>query len=206
MTYDLLLVAVGIVVIVVLLRLLTRRARLTKLSTRQDCPNCVSVDEAPTVAAVAAAAQEASGALPAPVIEEPEVRPASAYKFRGSMLQDALVQRNSTMLESAPMLINGGSCQHCSSLQDVEDATAGRSVMLFFATGCGPCERFKPVFEEASMKASLPFYAVDAMGVPDVVSRYQLRGFPTVRMFQNGRVVSEYNGDRTMDDLLAWAQ
>lgn len=95
----------------------------------------------------------------------------------------------------------------CSTLIEVDEALRSEDVvMLFWASGCGPCSAFKPTFHSAAMKASIPFYAVEYSDVPEVVDRFNLKGFPTVYRFRGGSWHSEYSGNRTEADFLAWAR
>lgn len=103
--------------------------------------------------------------------------------------------------------LRGGppSVGECHTAVEVAEAARNGGVVLFYATGCGPCNAFKPVYAAAAARAPLPFYAVDGMAVPEVVQRYNLAGFPTVYKFSGGKIVAQYSGDRTEGDLLMWA-
>lgn len=103
----------------------------------------------------------------------------------------------------APSLAAG--VTHCQSMADVDAALQGEGVMLMHMQGCPPCEAFKPVFTKVAPRAQIPFYAVDAVRVPDIAQRFNLVGFPTTMRFANGRIVAEYQGDRTERDLLLFA-
>lgn len=103
----------------------------------------------------------------------------------------------------APSLSHG--VTHCTTMADVDAALQGEGVMLIHMAGCPPCEAFKPTFTKAAPRAQLPFYAVDAVRVPDIAQRFNLVGFPTTVRFANGRIVGEYQGDRTESDLLLFA-
>lgn len=90
-------------------------------------------------------------------------------------------------------------------MHEVEAAMKGEGVILMHMKGCPPCEALKPRFFHAAPRAQIPFYAVDAVRVPDIAQRYNLVGYPSVFRFSNGRVVSEYRGDRSEEDLLLFA-
>jgi len=95
--------------------------------------------------------------------------------------------------------------RECTSLIQVDDALRSQdAVMLFWMTGCGPCSAFKPTYQAAALKINVPLYAVDFAMVPEVVDRFSLKGFPTVYRFKGGQWHSEYNGNRTEADFLAW--
>lgn len=37
---------------------------------------------------------------------------------------------------------------------------------------------------------------------PQIAEEYRISGFPTLKLFKNGKVVSEYDGKRTPEDLI----
>ena len=43
-------------------------------------------------------------------------------------------------------------------------------------------------------------------GIHDVISpsRFEIRGFPTIKLFRGGQVAAEYNGERTADALFSY--
>ncbi|OWF51690.1 protein disulfide-isomerase A6-like [Mizuhopecten yessoensis] len=76
----------------------------------------------------------------------------------------------------------------------------------FFAPWCGHCKNLAPEWQSAAsqMKGKVKFGAVDATVHTVYASRYEVRGYPTIKMFQKGEV-REYDGGRTASDIVAWA-
>lgn len=74
-----------------------------------------------------------------------------------------------------------------------------------FVPGCGHCTKFKPQFSEASERVSRDKIGslgiVDATVQQNIAQEFQIKGFPTLKLFQNGRVKTEYNGQRTVNDV-----
>lgn len=51
--------------------------------------------------------------------------------------------------------------------------------------------------------------ALDATVHTNTASRYQVQGYPTIKMFKSGKKstdsVDDYNGGRTSSDIVSWA-
>jgi thiol-disulfide isomerase/thioredoxin len=88
--------------------------------------------------------------------------------------------------------------------EDFESQPA--TLKLFYADWCGHCKRFKPTFENELPRAirnsglGCKLVAINADEQPDLVRRYNVKGFPTMILERNGRLI-EYNGDRTVSDI-----
>ncbi|XP_064481351.1 protein disulfide-isomerase A5-like [Ornithodoros turicata] len=80
-------------------------------------------------------------------------------------------------------------------------------LVMFYAPWCGHCKNMKAAYAEAaaamdSQKIPGALAAVDATVERDLASKYNVRGFPTLKYFKNGNLVEEYNKQRTADDLV----
>lgn len=80
-------------------------------------------------------------------------------------------------------------------------------VVAFMADGCGWCQKLKPEYHQAAKKSKVNLYTMYAQrdGVMPILKQFNIRGFPTVYKLYNGQIVSEYKGNRTADDIAAWA-
>lgn len=79
-------------------------------------------------------------------------------------------------------------------------------VVAFLAQGCGWCSKVKPNYVEAaksSPKTLYSLYAHSKNGM-DRCKQYGVKGFPTILYIHKGRIVAEYQGDRSPADLLRW--
>jgi len=79
-------------------------------------------------------------------------------------------------------------------------------VVVFLAQGCGWCSKVKPNVVEAAKSSPKPLhtlYAHSKNGM-DRCKQYNVKGFPTILHIHKGRVLSEYQGDRSTADLLRW--
>ncbi len=60
----------------------------------------------------------------------------------------------------------------------------------FFATWCGPCKTMQPILEDASsqMGGKVRIVKVDVDKNPLAAGRFQVRGVPTLILFQKGKI------------------
>jgi len=66
----------------------------------------------------------------------------------------------------------------------------------FWATWCGPCKIVSPVVEELAKEyeGRVLFAKVNTDENPDLASRYNIRGIPTLMFFKDGKVADQIVG------------
>lgn len=81
----------------------------------------------------------------------------------------------------------------------------------FFAPWCGHCKNLEPEWAAAAAevaehtKGKVKLGAVDATVHQGLASRYGIRGFPSIKIFQKGEEPMDYEGGRTKADIVARA-
>lgn len=80
----------------------------------------------------------------------------------------------------------------------------------FFAPWCGHCKNLAPQWAQAAteLKGKVKLGALDATVHTVMASRYQVRGYPTIKYFPGGKKdgeAQEYDGGRTSSDIVTWA-
>ena len=66
----------------------------------------------------------------------------------------------------------------------------------FWATWCGPCKIVAPVVEELAQEytGKVNFAKVNTDENPDIASRFNIRGIPTLIFFKDGKVLDQIVG------------
>lgn len=73
---------------------------------------------------------------------------------------------------------------------------AGLVVVDFWATWCGPCKIIGPIVEELATEyaGKATFGKINTDENPDLASRFNIRGIPTLMFFKNGKNVDQLVG------------
>ena len=74
----------------------------------------------------------------------------------------------------------------------------------FFATWCGPCQMLAPVLQQvkASLGEKITIIKIDVDKNQELASRFQVRGVPTMLLFQKGKQVWRQSGVPTKEAII----
>lgn len=74
----------------------------------------------------------------------------------------------------------------------------------FYATWCGPCQMLMPVLKQVkdNMGERVKILKIDVDKNQELASQFQVRGVPTMLLFQNGKQIWRQSGVLTKDEII----
>jgi thioredoxin 1 len=74
----------------------------------------------------------------------------------------------------------------------------------FFATWCGPCQMLSPVLKDVkdSLGDRVSIIKIDVDKNQEIASVYQVRGVPTMMLFQNGKQLWRQSGVLSKEEII----
>ena len=74
----------------------------------------------------------------------------------------------------------------------------------FFATWCGPCQMLAPILKDvkANLGERISIIKIDVDKNQAVAAQYQVRGVPTMILFQNGKPLWRQSGVLSKEDII----
>uniref|UniRef100_H2ZMY9 protein disulfide-isomerase n=1 Tax=Ciona savignyi TaxID=51511 RepID=H2ZMY9_CIOSA len=81
-------------------------------------------------------------------------------------------------------------------------------LVMFYAPWCGHCKNLEPTWLEVGAelekdKSTVVVARLDATKYSQLTSKYQVRGFPTIKFFKHGTAF-EYDGPRSKENILSF--
>lgn len=79
----------------------------------------------------------------------------------------------------------------------------------FYAPWCGLCTAFAPDYVKIAAELekthqNVTCAKVDTPSEQELIERYDIQGFPTLKLFRKGRKTDSYQGYRSVDSLVQW--
>ncbi|WP_323844484.1 thioredoxin TrxC [Microbulbifer magnicolonia] len=94
------------------------------------------------------------------------------------------------------------------SFRRLIDKSSLPAVVDFWATWCGPCQQFAPVFSQvaAEMATEAIFIKLDTEANQNTAASFQIRSIPTLMLFHGGREVARLSGALPKLQFQQWLQ
>ncbi|KAK0417508.1 hypothetical protein QR680_013052 [Steinernema hermaphroditum] len=74
----------------------------------------------------------------------------------------------------------------------------------FYAPWCGHCKNLAPEYAKAAESLSVPLAKVDATVETELGTRFDIKGYPTLKFWHNSESPIEYDGGRDADAIVEW--
>lgn len=83
------------------------------------------------------------------------------------------------------------------------------ALVEFYAPWCGHCKKLAPEYAAAAQQLAktnpeIKLVKVDCTVEKEVASKFEIKGFPTLKFFIKGQSPTNYEGGRTKDELINW--
>ncbi|CRK96813.1 CLUMA_CG009948, isoform B [Clunio marinus] len=86
----------------------------------------------------------------------------------------------------------------------------GNWFIKFYAPWCGHCQKLAPTFEELARSVehdtTVTIAKIDCTEYRPICKDYDVKGYPTLLWFENGKKVDKYTGPRSLQDLKAYVE
>jgi protein disulfide isomerase len=81
-------------------------------------------------------------------------------------------------------------------------------LMEFYAPWCGHCKKLAPEWEAAAtqLKGKAVIAKIDATAEPANAAKFEIRGYPSIKVFRDGKLSGDYEGQRTADAIVKYVK
>lgn len=116
-----------------------------------------------------------------------------------------LYYKNKSLL-SLPLILEINTSVMANTKSFTELINGDQPVLVdFYATWCGPCKMMQPILQETAEKAGqrVKIVKVDVDKNPAAAQKFQVRGVPTLILFQKGKTLWRKSGVVPAHELIS---
>lgn len=86
--------------------------------------------------------------------------------------------------------------------KDFNTLIQDKAVVDFYASWCGPCKMFGPIFEETANENNINFIKLDVDKHSEIAREYGVMSIPTIILFKEGKEVKRHTGFMSKEQLI----
>jgi len=107
-------------------------------------------------------------------------------------------------LRKTKFLIQEGKCYVLNDKSFKSHVSKGDHIVMMFAPWCGHCQRLKPTWDKIAKRPGIEgvkVAKVDCTASEAICKQYDVKGYPTILYFRNGKKLDTFSGDKSETGL-----
>jgi thioredoxin-like negative regulator of GroEL len=102
--------------------------------------------------------------------------------------------------------LSSSSSSSSPSLEQFSSSSSEKVIVYVYKDTCTWCDRFNPIWRDFTDRYAGPISTQKVEAREKQAHQYDITGYPTVLLVVNGRQTATFKDDRTVENLLKFAQ